>query len=59
MTEKDAVKCRAIADRRHWAVRMDVVLSEQDARTLAGVIERLLFARVGAFPSRASARPPP
>ena len=24
MTEKDAVKCRAIADQRHWAVRMDV-----------------------------------
>ena len=32
MTEKDAVKCRAIADQRHWAVRMDVMVSEPDAR---------------------------
>jgi tetraacyldisaccharide 4'-kinase len=55
MTEKDAVKCRAIADRRHWAVRMDVALSEQDARTLNIVIERLLFARVGALPKRGPA----
>jgi tetraacyldisaccharide 4'-kinase len=42
MTEKDAVKCRAFADQRHWAVRMDVMVSEQDAASVAAVLDRLL-----------------
>jgi tetraacyldisaccharide 4'-kinase len=42
MTEKDAVKCRAIADHRHWAVRMDVVVSEQDAAAVDAMLGRLL-----------------
>lgn len=41
MTEKDAVKCRAIADQRHWAVRMDVMVSEQDAAAVHAMLERL------------------
>jgi tetraacyldisaccharide 4'-kinase len=42
MTEKDAVKCRAIADHRHWAVRMDVMVSEQDAAAVHAMLGRLL-----------------
>lgn len=42
MTEKDAVKCRRFADRRHWAVRMDVVVSEQDAAAVHAMLGRLL-----------------
>lgn len=42
MTEKDAVKCRAIADRRHWAVRMDVMVSEQDAAAVHAMLDRLV-----------------
>ena len=41
MTEKDAVKSRAIADRRHWAVRMDVTVSEQDAAAVQAMLDRL------------------
>jgi len=41
MTEKDAVKCRAIADQRHWAVRMDVMVSEQDAAAVRAMLDRL------------------
>ena len=41
MTEKDAVKCRAIADQRHWAVRMDVMVSEQDAAAVHAMLDRL------------------
>jgi len=41
MTEKDAVKCRAIADQRHWAVRMEVMVSEQDAAAVQAMLDRL------------------
>ena len=41
MTEKDAVKSRAIADQRHWAVRMDVMVSEQDAAAVRAMLDRL------------------
>jgi tetraacyldisaccharide 4'-kinase len=41
MTEKDAVKCRAIADQRHWAVRMDLMVSEQDAAAVHAMLDRL------------------
>lgn len=41
MTEKDAVKCRTIADQRHWAVRMDVMVSEQDAAAVHAMLDRL------------------
>ena len=41
MTEKDAVKSRAIADQRHWAVRMDVVVTEQDAAAVQAMLDRL------------------
>jgi tetraacyldisaccharide 4'-kinase len=43
MTEKDAVKCRAIADDRHWAVRMEVTMSEEHA----AAVMALLDARAG------------
>jgi tetraacyldisaccharide 4'-kinase len=42
MTEKDAVKCRAFADQRHWAVRMDLELSDSDRAAVAAIIEQLL-----------------
>jgi tetraacyldisaccharide 4'-kinase len=41
MTEKDAVKSRAIADQRHWAVRMDVMVTEQDAAAVHAMLDRL------------------
>jgi tetraacyldisaccharide 4'-kinase len=40
MTEKDAVKCRAIADRRHWAVRMDIEMSAADQAIVSDVLGR-------------------
>jgi tetraacyldisaccharide 4'-kinase len=42
MTEKDAVKCGHLADQRHWAVRMDVTVSEQDAATVQAMLGRIL-----------------
>jgi tetraacyldisaccharide 4'-kinase len=45
MTEKDAVKCRAFADQRLWAVRMDVELSAKDAAVVSGLIDQLLASR--------------
>jgi tetraacyldisaccharide 4'-kinase len=41
MTEKDAVKSRAIADQRHWAVRMDVMVTEQDAAAVQAMLDPL------------------
>ena len=41
MTEKDAVKCFRVADQRHWAVRMDVMVSEQDAAAVHAMLDRL------------------
>lgn len=45
MTEKDAVKCRAIADARHWAVRMDVELAEAETAVVMALVERVLTGR--------------
>lgn len=42
MTEKDAVKCAPLADHRHWAVRMDVMITEQDARAVHAILERMV-----------------
>jgi tetraacyldisaccharide 4'-kinase len=42
MTEKDAVKCAPLADQRHWAVRMDVMVSQQDAAAVHAMLGRLL-----------------
>jgi tetraacyldisaccharide 4'-kinase len=42
MTEKDAVKCRAIADERHWAVRMDVQMSAAEEAAVSGIVGRLI-----------------
>jgi tetraacyldisaccharide 4'-kinase len=42
MTEKDAVKCVRVADRRHWAVRMDVMVSEQDAAAVLAMLDRMV-----------------
>lgn len=46
MTEKDAVKCMAIADRRHWVVPLEVTLSDEDMK----VVETLIGSMLG--PSR-------
>jgi tetraacyldisaccharide 4'-kinase len=42
MTEKDAVKCVHVADHRHWAVRMEVVVSEQDAAAVHAMLDPLV-----------------
>lgn len=42
MTEKDAVKCRDIADARHWAVPLDVELNEAEAAIVDLLVKRLL-----------------
>jgi tetraacyldisaccharide 4'-kinase len=42
MTEKDAVKCRAIADSRHWAVPLQVELSEADEAVVTKLLARVL-----------------
>jgi tetraacyldisaccharide 4'-kinase len=42
MTEKDAVKCVSIVDRRHWAVRMDIDLEEQDARIVSAMLDHVM-----------------
>jgi len=48
MTEKDAVKCAAFADDRHWYVPVTADFSENDARELID----LVLARVQAFKTR-------
>lgn len=45
MTEKDAVKCRAVAGERHWAVRLETQVSEPDAALVSSVIEDVLHSR--------------
>lgn len=45
MTEKDAVKCRAIADERHWAVRLETRISESDAALVSSLIDDALHSR--------------
>ena len=42
MTEKDAVKCRSLADERHWAVRLDIDVSESDRSRVLTLIDRVL-----------------
>lgn len=40
MTEKDAVKCRRLADQRHWAVRVAATIREADAARLQTLLLR-------------------
>lgn len=42
MTEKDAVKCAALADTRHWAVPLEITLDERDERIVEALLERVL-----------------
>ncbi len=42
MTEKDAVKCRGLADDRHWAVRLDIDVSEADRMRVLALIKRAM-----------------
>jgi tetraacyldisaccharide 4'-kinase len=42
MTEKDAVKCRGIADERHWAVPLELQLSAADEKQLAASMDGVL-----------------
>lgn len=44
MTEKDAVKCRAFADRRMWAVRLELDMSAADCAHVDALIDRALAA---------------
>lgn len=44
MTQKDAVKCRSMADGRHWAIPLDLELSEADAAAVDALVKRLLKA---------------
>jgi tetraacyldisaccharide 4'-kinase len=45
MTEKDAVKCRAFANERHWAVPLTVRFSDRDEHRLIAVLEKLVAMR--------------
>jgi tetraacyldisaccharide 4'-kinase len=47
MTEKDAVKCAAIADRRHWYVPVEAVLSDADADQLLRLVDQAVRAKRG------------
>lgn len=40
MTEKDAVKCQAFADSRHWYLPVDATLSNDFSKALAGLLSR-------------------
>jgi tetraacyldisaccharide 4'-kinase len=42
MTEKDAVKCRAFADDRHWSVPLELEVSPADAETVLDLLERII-----------------
>ena len=44
MTEKDAVKCRSLADERHWAVRLDLDVSDADRSRVLALIDRVMGA---------------
>lgn len=52
MTQKDAVKCRHLADERHWAVPLDVELSDTDAAIVERMIRQLLQVPRNATPTR-------
>ncbi len=45
MTEKDAVKCRAYADGRHWYVPVDAAFDRDDASALLDIVIRGITAR--------------
>lgn len=45
MTEKDAVKCRAFANERHWAVPLTVRFSESDERRLTVLLDKFVAMR--------------
>jgi tetraacyldisaccharide 4'-kinase len=47
MTDKDAVKCRNMADARHWVVPVDAVFTPQDAGALLAIVHQCLENRVG------------
>lgn len=47
MTEKDAVKCRAWADERHWAIRLETVVSPEDSARVGHLIETVMRSRAG------------
>jgi tetraacyldisaccharide 4'-kinase len=42
MTEKDAVKCRAFANERHWAVPLGVTFGDADERRLNELLDTLI-----------------
>jgi len=39
MTEKDAVKCASLADARHWAVPLELSLSEPDVKVVSALVD--------------------
>jgi len=45
MTEKDAVKCRAIADERHWAVSARLVIAPDEAERVLSVVRAAIERR--------------
>ncbi|MBB6091825.1 tetraacyldisaccharide 4'-kinase [Povalibacter uvarum] len=47
MTEKDAVKCRTWADERHWAVRLETVVSPEDSARVSRLIETVMRSHAG------------
>jgi tetraacyldisaccharide 4'-kinase len=51
MTEKDAVKCRAFANHRHWAVRLDVTFDPADAARIAATLMKVTHDSLPKFDS--------
>lgn len=47
MTEKDAVKCRALADGRHWAVRLDTILDAGGTALIGELVDRVMRSHAG------------
>ena len=47
MTEKDAVKCRSLADGRHWAVRLDTTVDAEGSVLIGALVDRVMRSHAG------------
>jgi len=45
MTEKDAVKCQALTDERHWYVPVSAYFDAGESTTLLGIVTQCLAKR--------------
>lgn len=47
MTEKDAVKCRTLADTRHWAVRLETGIDAGGVALVGELVDRVMRSHTG------------